>query len=74
MPGRLLNLITHIIIAVEVKDVSDKIESVLIILDVSVKSCQVEPVREIVLVDFAIVFVASGRDELFRDELVTFPA
>lgn len=71
MPGRLLNLITHIIIAVEVKDVSDEIKSVLVVLDVSIESRQVEPVREVVFVNFAIVFIASRRNELFQNGLAT---
>lgn len=71
MPGRLLDLVTHIIIAVEVKDISDKIKSVLVVLNVCIESCQVEPVCEVVFIDFAIVFVASRRDELSRNRLVT---
>ena len=74
MPGRLLNLVTHIIITVEVKDVSDKIKSVLVVLNVCIESRQIEPVCEIVFVDFAIVFVASRRDELFRNGLATILA
>lgn len=38
MPGRLLNLVTHIIVTIEVKDVSDKVERVLVVLNVSVES------------------------------------
>ena len=60
MPSRLLNLITHIIVAVEIEDVSDKIKSVLVVLNVSVKSGQVEPVCEVVFINLAIVLVASG--------------
>ncbi len=74
MPGRLLDLITHVIITVKVKDVSDKIKSVLVVLNVGIESRQVEPVCEVVFVDFAIVFVASRRDELFRNGLATILA
>ena len=74
MPGRLLNLVTHIIITVEIKDVSDKIKSVLVVLNVCVESRQIEPVCEIVFVDFAIVLIASRRDKLFRSELATILA
>lgn len=74
MPGRLLDLVTHIIIAVEVKHVSDKIKSVLVVLNICIESRQIEPVCEVVFVDFAIVFIASRRDELFRDGLATILA
>ena len=71
MPGRLLNLVTHIIITVEIEDVGDKIKSVLVVLNVCIESRQVEPVCEVVFVDFAIVLVTSRRDELFRNGLAT---
>ena len=74
MPGRLLNLITHIIIAVEVKNVSDEIKSVLVVLDVSIEPRQVEPVCEVVFVNFAIIFVAPRRNELLQDGLATILA
>ena len=74
MPSRLLNLIPHIIIAVEVIDGSVEIKSVLVVLDVSILAGEVEAVCEVVFVNFAIVFVASRRNELFRDRLATILA
>lgn len=64
MPCRLLDLLSHIVIAVQVEDIGDKVKSVLIILDIRVEPSKVEAVREIVLVNFAEIFVSSGRDEL----------
>ena len=74
MPGRLLNLVTHIIITVEIKDVSDKIKSVLVVLNVCIESRQVEPVCKVVFINFAIVLITSRRDELFRAGLATILA
>ena len=74
MPSRLLNLVTHIVITVEIKDVSDKIKSVLVVLNVCIESRQIKAVCKVVLVDFAIVFVTSRRNELFRNGLATLLA
>jgi hypothetical protein len=38
MPSRLLNLLPHILIAVKVEDISDKIKGVLVVLDVGIES------------------------------------
>lgn len=64
MPCRLLNLFSHIIVTVEVKDIGDEIKSILIILDICIEPSKVEPVCEVVFVDLAEVFIASRRDEL----------
>jgi hypothetical protein len=59
MPRRLLNLFTHIIVAVEVEDVCNEIECILVVLDFGVEARQVEAVGEVFFVDLAEVFVAS---------------
>lgn len=59
VPGRTLNGLTHIIVAVEVKDIRHQIERILVVLDLSVEASQVEAIRQVVLVDLAKVFVAS---------------
>lgn len=64
VPCRLLDCLSHLIIAVKVEDVRDEIERILVVLDFSVKACKVEPVGEVFLVDFAEVFVATGGYEL----------
>jgi len=69
VPRRLLDLLSHVIIAVEVKDVSHKVEGVLIVLDIGVEPGQVEAVSEIVFVDFAKVFIASRRYKLKKQVL-----
>ena len=38
VPRRFFNLLSHIIITVQVKDISDEVEGVLIILDIRVES------------------------------------
>lgn len=67
MPCRLLDLLSHVIITVQIKDVSDEVKSVLIILDICVEPSEIEAVCEIVFVDLAEVFIASRRYELHAD-------
>ena len=57
--SRLLDLLTHIVIAVEVEDISNQVQSMLIVLDVRVETCEVEAIGEVVFVNFTEVLVAS---------------
>ena len=59
MPCRFLDLLSHIIVAVQVKDISDEVESVLIVLHIGIESSKVETVCEVVFVNLAKVFIAS---------------
>ena len=59
MPCRFLNLFSHIIVTIQVEDISDEVKSVLIILDIRIESSQVEAVREIVFVNLAEIFISS---------------
>lgn len=59
MAGRLLYGLPHVVVAVEVEDVCDKIEGILVVLNFRVKAGQVEAIGEIVLVDLAEVLVAA---------------
>ena len=59
MPCRFLNLFSHIIVTIQVKDIGDEVKSVLIILDIRVESSQVEAVRKIVFVNLAEIFIPS---------------
>lgn len=67
--GGLLDGLAHFIIAVDVEHVRDKVERVLIILNLGIQTCEIEPVGQVFLVDFAKVLVASGGDELFVDSV-----
>ena len=64
MPCRFLNLLAHIIVAVEIEDVGHEVERVLVVLDIGVETREVEAVGEVIFVDLAEVFVAFYRDEL----------
>ena len=44
MPSGFLDLLAHVIVAVEVEDVSDEVECVLVVLDVGVEASEVEAV------------------------------
>ncbi|KAI4141541.1 MAG: hypothetical protein LQ341_003499 [Variospora aurantia] len=57
--GRLLDLLPHVVIAVKVEDIGDKVEGVLVVLDVGVEAGEVEAVGQILLVNLAEVFVAA---------------
>ena len=65
VPRRLLDGLAHLIVALEVKDIGDEIQGILVILDFRVKARQVEPVGEVVFVDFAKVLVAARGYELW---------
>ena len=58
MARRFLDLLTHLIIAVEVEYIGDKVESILVVLDVRVEAGEVEAVGQIVFIDLAEVFIA----------------
>lgn len=68
--GRFFNLLTHVIIAVEVKYVGDEIEGILVVLNIHVDASKVESVGKVVFIDLAIVFVSTWRNELRRKMLV----
>lgn len=59
MARRLFYLLPHIIVAVEVEDVCDKVEGILVVLHFGVQTCEVETVGKILFVDFTKVFVPS---------------
>lgn len=59
VPGRALNGLAHIIVAVEVEDIRHQIERILVVLDLGVETSQVEAIRQVIFVDLAKVFVAS---------------
>lgn len=66
MPGRLFYRLAHLVVAVEVEHVRNEVERILVVLDLGVEAREVEAVRQVLLVDFAKVLVAAGRDELKR--------
>jgi hypothetical protein len=66
MPGRLLDLLAHLVVALDVEHVGDEFERILVVLDLRVEPRQVEPVRQVVLVDVAEVFVAPPGQKLLR--------
>lgn len=62
--GGLLNSLSHLIIAVQVEDVGDEVESILIILYLRIKTCEIESVGEIVLINLAEILVTARGYEL----------
>lgn len=57
VPRRLLNLLAHLIVAVEVEDVGDEVEGILVVLDLGVQPREVEAVGQVLFVDLAEVLV-----------------
>lgn len=55
----LFDLLAHVIFAIKVEDVGDKIKGILVVLNFRIKACQVEAVGEVFFVDLAEVFVAT---------------
>lgn len=64
MPSGFLYLLSHVVVAVEVKHIGNQIEGILIVLNLGVEAGQVESVCEVFFVDLAKVLIASGRYEL----------
>ena len=64
MPCAFLDLLAHIIVDFHVEDIGHKVQGILVVLDFRVKPCEVEAIGEIVLVDFAEVFISARGDEL----------
>lgn len=64
MTGRLFDLLSQIIIGIEVEDIGHKVERILIVGDLSVQTSQVEAIRQVVLVNLAEILISSGRDKL----------
>jgi hypothetical protein len=60
----LLDLLPHVVVDFHVEDISHEIEGILVVLHFCVQSSQVEAICEIVLVDFAEVFIAACCDKL----------
>lgn len=73
MAGRLLDGLAHVIVTVEIEDVGDEVQRILIVLDLGVEACEVEAVRQVVLIDFAKVLVAARRDELQSSVSISNP-
>ena len=66
MSGALLNLFPHIVVAIEIEYICDKVQRILVILNIGVEAGQVKAVSEIVFVDLTEIFVASRGDELLE--------
>lgn len=64
MTSGLFNLLAHVVIAIKVEDVGDKVESILIVLDIGVETSEIEAVSQVVFVNLAEILVAAGGDEL----------
>jgi hypothetical protein len=58
--GGLLDLLAHVVFAVEVEDICDKIEGVLVVLNFGVEAGKIEAVGQVFFVDLAEVFVPAG--------------
>lgn len=58
MPCAFLNLLPHVIFHFHVEDIRDQVKRILVVLNFGVESGEVEPVSQVVLVNFAEVFVA----------------
>jgi hypothetical protein len=60
----LLDLLPHVVVDFHVEDVGHQIEGILVVLHFCVQSSQVEAICEVVLIDFAEVFIAACCYEL----------
>lgn len=66
MSCRLLDRLSHLIVAIKIEHIRNKIQGVLIVLHLSLQTRQIESVGKVVFVDLAEIFVASRGDELHQ--------
>jgi len=66
VPGRLFYRLAHLVVAVEIEDVGHQVQRILVVLHLRVEAGEVEPVGQVVLVDFAKVLIAARRYELAK--------
>lgn len=57
--GTLLNLLTHVVVDLHVKDIGHQIKRVLVVLNFRVEASEVETIGQVVFVDLAIVLIAA---------------
>lgn len=69
MPRRLLDLLAHLVVAVEVEDVGHEVEGILVVLNLGVQPSKIEAVGQVLFVDLAEVLVPPRRNELARVSL-----
>lgn len=62
--GRLLNSLSHLIIAVQIKHIRNQIECILIVLNFRIQARKIEAISQVLFIDLAEVFVSSGGYEL----------
>lgn len=66
MSRGVFDLFSHVVVAVEIKDVRYEVKCILIVLYIRIETGQVEAIGEVVFINLAEVFVATRRDELFK--------
>lgn len=56
--GGLFDLLAHVVITLQVENVSYKIECILVVLHLGIEVCEVESICKVVFVDLAKILVA----------------
>lgn len=59
MSCRLLDLLAHVVFALQIEHVRDEVERILVVLYLRIEACEIETVGEVLLVDVAKVLVSS---------------
>lgn len=59
MSSRLFYLLSHLILAIDIKNICNKVQGVGIVLNFGVETSEVKPVGKVLLIDVAKVLVAS---------------
>lgn len=64
MTSRLLDLLSQIIVGIKIENVGYEIQSILVVRDLGVQAREVESIGQVVLINFAEVFISPRRDKL----------
>lgn len=64
MSCRLLDLLAHVVFALQIEHVRDEVERILVVLYLGVEASEVEAIRQVLFVHVTKVLVSSRIDEL----------
>jgi hypothetical protein len=64
MTSRLLDLLSEIIVGIKIENVGYEVQSILVVRNLGVQAREVESIGQVVLINFAEVFISPRRDKL----------
>lgn len=72
MTSGFLDLLSKIIVGIEVEHVGHKVKRILIVRDLGLQPREVKPIGQVIFVDLAEILVSSRRDKLKESNMISF--